>query len=252
MMERSQYALTVEGLSVTYDRKRVLANIYLHLEPGKVYGVMGPNGAGKSTLFKSILELIEFDHGKIRLWGKEIDEVRKKVAYVPQRDEMDRSFPASVMDLVLMGRYPFKGVFDRLNNEDRAIAERALEKVDLMDQAQKSIGALSGGQQQRALIARALTQEAELFLLDEPFVGVDATTESKVVELIKEEAQKGNTVLVVHHDLSTVTTYFDEVILLNQHLIASGPVEEAFTEENLAKCYGAQLPILHKAKKGDK
>lgn len=251
MMKDNTYALKVEGLSVTYDKKRVLANIYLELEQGKVYGVLGPNGAGKSTLFKSILELIEYDNGKIRVLGKKVDQVRKQIAYVPQRDEIDRSFPANVMDIVLMGRYPFKTVFQRLNEEDKTKAREALEKVDLLDYADRSIGSLSGGQQQRSLLARALCQEATLFLLDEPLVGVDATTETKVVELIKKETEKGHTVLVVHHDLSTVTSYFDEVILLNQHLIASGPVEEAFTEENLAKCYGAQLAILHKAKKED-
>lgn len=251
MSSEQTYAIQVEGLSVTYDKKRVLANIYLQLEQGKVYGVLGPNGAGKSTLFKSILELVEYDHGRIKVFGREVDEVRKQIAYVPQRDELDRSFPASVMDMVLMGRYPFKGVFDRLNKKDKLIAQNALEKVDLADHADRSIGSLSGGQQQRALIARSLAQEARLFLLDEPFVGVDATTENKVVQVIREEAMKGNTVLVVHHDLSTVTSYFDEVILLNQHLIAAGSVEKAFTEENLAKCYGAQMTILHKAKKGE-
>jgi ABC-type Mn2+/Zn2+ transport system ATPase subunit len=251
MSRTEAYAVKVEGLSVTYDKKRVLANIYLELEQGKVYGVLGPNGAGKSTLFKSLLELVDYDYGKIKLLGKKVDKVRKEIAYVPQRDEIDRSFPASVMDVVLMGRYPFKKVFQRLNAEDKELARQALEKVDLLEYADSSIGSLSGGQQQRTLLARALCQGASLFLLDEPFVGVDATTESKVVELIKDEAEKGHTVLVVHHDLSTVTSYFDEVILLNQHLIGSGPVEDVFTEENLAKCYGAQLPILHKAKKED-
>ncbi len=239
-------SIEVKGLSVSYERKRVLTNIHLDIDSGHVYGVIGPNGAGKSTLFKSILGLIDINAGHIKVLGKEINEVRKHVAYVPQKDDVDWSFPATVMDIVMMGRYPFKGIFERLNKGDEEIALRALEDLGIPDLRDRQIGQLSGGQQQRVFLARALAQEAEIFFLDEPFVGVDITTEEKIISLLKNLASQGKTLLVVHHDLSTVHEYFDKSILLNQRLIAYGDTETTFVEENISKCYGAQLTILHK------
>jgi len=235
-------SITVEGLSVSYDRKRVLSNIYLNIEGGSVYGVIGPNGAGKSTLFKSILGLIEPNAGDIKVLGKEIEDVRKKVAYVPQRDEVDWQFPATVNDIVMMGRYPFKTLLSQLNSEDARIANESLEALGIQHLKDRQIGALSGGQQQRVFIARALCQQAEIFFLDEPFVGIDITT----IKILKDLASKGKTLLVVHHDLSTVEAYFDKVILLNQRLLAYGDTATTFTQENIANTYGAQLTILHK------
>lgn len=239
-------SISIKGLSVSYDRKLVLTNIYLDLAPGKVYGVVGPNGAGKSTLFKAILGLIELNSGKILIQGETIKKRRKSVVYVPQRDEVDWQFPATVMDIVLMGRYPFKKMFDRINQEDKEIAIEALKDVGIEHLKNRQIGELSGGQQQRVFIARALCQGADIFLLDEPFVGVDITTEERIIDILKRLASQGKTLLVVHHDLSSVEEYFDSVILLNQRLIAFGDTATTFTQENIAKAYRSQLTILHK------
>ncbi len=239
--------ISVKGLSVSYEKKRVLTNIYLEIEPAQIYGVIGPNGAGKSTLFKAILGLIETNAGTILINDKPIEKQRKEVVYVPQKNDVDWSFPATVFDIVLMGRYPHKKIFQRLNKSDRQIALKALHELGIPQLKDRQIGELSGGQQQRVFLARALCQKADIFLLDEPFVGVDMTTEEQIITTLKKLAADGKTLLVVHHDLSTVPEYFDQVILLNQRLIAYGKTEETFTQVNIAKAYGGQLPILHKA-----
>jgi len=238
--------IKVEGLSVNYGTKRVLTNIHLDVHSGNVYGVIGPNGAGKSTLFKSILGIIDYNAGEIEVLGDEIDDVRKQIAYVPQKDEVDWQFPATVKDIVMMGRYPYKKLLQRLDKEDNRIADDAMEKLGISNLSNRQIGKLSGGQQQRVFIARALCQQADIFFLDEPFVGVDITTEEKIISILKELASEGKTILVVHHDLSTVEHYFDKVILLNQRLIAYGDTETTFNQENISKAYGPQLTILHK------
>jgi len=243
----SSISIKIDGLSVSYDRKRVLSNIYLNIQSGNVYGVIGPNGAGKSTLFKSILGLLVPNAGEIEVLGTTVHDVRQKIAYVPQKDDVDWQFPATVFDIVMMGRYPYKSLFNRLDNQDKQIAMNALEQIGIADLKDRQIGALSGGQQQRVFIARALCQQAEIFLLDEPFVGIDITTEETIIRILKELASKGKTLLVVHHDLSTVENYFNKVILLNQRLLAYGDTSTTFTQENVAKTYGAQLTILHKA-----
>ncbi len=239
-------SILVKGLSVSYERKRVLTNVFLEIEAGKIYGVIGPNGAGKSTLFKAILGLVEINTGIIEIQGQSIEKLRKEVVYVPQTNDVDWNFPATVFDIVLMGRYPHKGIFERLSKKDKTLAINALEEVGIANLKNRQIGELSGGQQQRVFIARALCQGAHTFLLDEPFVGVDVTTEDKIIQILKALATKGHTLLVVHHDLSTVRSYFDKVVLLNQRLIAYGDTETTFTEANIAKAYGGQLPILHK------
>lgn len=239
--------ISIKGLSVSYDRKRVLTNIYLNIPSGSIVGVIGPNGAGKSTLFKAILGLIDNNVGDIKVHGQEIEEVRKRVAYVPQKDDVDWTFPAIVSDIVRMGRYPHKGIFQSLNKKDIEIADQAMKDLSILDLKNRQIGELSGGQQQRVFIARALAQEADLFFLDEPFVGVDMLTEEKIIELLKRLRSENKTTLVVHHDLSTVEEYFDHVILLNQRLVAFGQTEDVFTPENVNRTYGAQLNILHKS-----
>ena len=242
----SEQVITVKGISVSYEKKRVLTNIFLNIFSGNIYGVVGPNGAGKSTLFKAILGLIEANTGEVIFNGKTLKERRKKVVYVPQKNDVDWSFPATVFDIVLMGRYPHKTVFQRLNQHDKDMAMHALEEVDMVSFRDRQIGELSGGQQQRVFLARALCQEADIFLLDEPFVGVDITTEERIIQILKKLADEEKTLLVVHHDLSTVEEYFDKVILLNQRLVAYGDTNTTFTKENIAKAYGGQLPILHK------
>ena len=241
-------SIHIAGLSVSYERKRVLTAIFLDIMPGTVVGVVGPNGAGKSTLFKSILGLTEVNAGTISINGMTPDEARKSVAYVPQKDNVDWSFPATVMDVALMGRYPHRTIWQRISKSDRKLAMQALEDVGMAELANRQIGELSGGQQQRVFLARALCQKADIFLLDEPFVGVDMTTESRIIEILKRLAAEGKTMMVVHHDLSSVEQYFDNVLLLNQRLIAYGPTDQIFTSENISKAYGPQLTILHKTR----
>lgn len=242
-----KYSIEIKGLSVSYERKRVLTNIFLNIDEGKIHGVVGPNGAGKSTLFKSILGLIDINTGSILINGSDIKAQRKKVVYVPQKNDVDWNFPATVLDIVMMGRFPHKKVFGGLTKEDKEIALHALEETGMTIFKDRQIGELSGGQQQRVFIARALAQQADIFLLDEPFVGVDMTTEERIIQILKKLADQGKTLLVVHHDLSTVTNYFDKVILLNQRLVAHGDTSTTFTKENISKAYGGQLPILHKS-----
>lgn len=241
-----QPTIQIEGLSVNYDRKRVLTNVFLELYPGNIYGVVGPNGAGKSTLFKSILGLIDLTSGRIKIDGVEIGNSKTMIAYIPQRNDVDWSFPAIVMDIVLMGRYPHKSIFQSISANDREIAKSAMEELGIYHLRDRQISELSGGQQQRVFIARALCQQADIFLFDEPFVGVDIVTEEHIIKVLKRLASEQKTLLVVHHDLSTVKAYFDQCILLNQRLISCGPTAEVFNDEHIRKAYGAQLPILHK------
>ncbi|MCB9038434.1 MAG: metal ABC transporter ATP-binding protein [Lewinellaceae bacterium] len=238
-------AITIKDLSASYGRKRVLTNIYMDIEPGHVYGILGPNGAGKSTLFKAILGLMEFNAGSILVKGRPIEENRKQVVYIPQKSDVDWTFPATVFDIVLMGRYPHKKLLQRMNEQDKALARQALKEVGIEAFENRQIGELSGGQQQRVFLARALCQDAEIFLLDEPFVGVDITTEEKTIQILRNLAAEGKTILVIHHDLSSVPEYFDRIALLNQRLITFGDTAQVFTKENIAKTYTGQLPILH-------
>lgn len=244
------YPIEVEGLSVSYDRKRVLTNVYLKVEEGKLIGVLGPNGAGKSTLFKAILDLIDVNTGTIRIFGQSIKVNRRRMAYVPQRDEVDWTFPATVKDIVMMGRYPGKSLWKRMNKSDIQKAHEAMDELSITDLASRQIGALSGGQQQRVFLARALCQEADILLLDEPFVGVDITTEEHIIRVLRKLSEEGKTLLVVHHDLATVKAYFDQVILINQRIIAYGDTETTFVSEHIAKAYGAQHTLLLEAGQG--
>jgi ABC-type Mn2+/Zn2+ transport system ATPase subunit len=241
------HAITIKDLSVSYDRKRVLSNIFLEIEEGRRYGILGPNGSGKSTLLKAMLGLIDDYTGEIKVLGKDVRKVRRQVVYVPQRSEIDFTFPATVRDVVLMGRYPHKKVFQRLNAEETRLADEAMEELDILDLQDRQIGELSGGQQQRTFLARALAQKADVLLLDEPFVGVDIPTEEKIIEVLRKLSGEGKTLMVVHHDLQAVPEYFNHVILLNQRLIAHGPTEEVFTPETLRRAFGGQLALLQQA-----
>ena len=188
--------------------------------------------------------MIKPNSGEIKIKNQEISEVLKSIAYVPQKDDVDWDFPATVRDVVTMGRYPHKKLLQRLDKNDRRITDEALEQLGISDLSERQIGTLSGGQQQRVFIARSICQEAEIFLMDEPFVGVDMTTEHKIVEIMKDLATQGKTIMVVHHDLSTADDYFDKVILLNQRLLAYGDTDEVFTRENIARTYAPQMKIL--------
>ncbi|MEM9930045.1 MAG: metal ABC transporter ATP-binding protein [Bacteroidota bacterium] len=243
----SSAAISINNLSVAYDRKRVLSNIFLEIGEGHRYGILGPNGSGKSTLLKAILGLIEDYTGTIQVLGQEVKNRSKQVVYVPQRSEIDFTFPATVRDVVLMGRYPHKRVFQRMNAEDQRLVDEALAELDITNLQHRQIGELSGGQQQRTFLARALAQKADILLLDEPFVGVDIPTEEKIITVLRKLSAEGKTLLVVHHDLQAVPEYFDHVILLNQRLIAQGPTEEVFTPELLKQAFGGQLALLQQA-----
>ncbi len=236
--------IEVHDLTVSYDRKPVLWGVDFSLPKGKLIGILGPNGSGKSTLLKSIMGLIPVSSGYVKLFDKDIEEVRKKVSYVPQRESVDWDFPASVYDVVLMGRFGHLGLFKRARKADRDMALNALEKVGMQNFANRQISQLSGGQQQRVFLARAIAQDADLYLMDEPFAGVDASTESAIIDLLRNMVKNGKTLIVVHHDLQSVAEYFQWLILLNLRLVASGPVEETFTTENLTDTYGGKLTIL--------
>lgn len=237
-------ALEVHDLTVAFDRKPVLWNIDLMIPQGKIVGIVGPNGAGKSTLIKSIMGLLPLSSGYAKLFDQSLDEVRNKISYVPQRESVDWDFPASVMDVVLMGRYSKLGLFKRPRKADRDAALDALKKVGMDSFSNRQISQLSGGQQQRTFLARALAQQADVYFMDEPFAGVDAATEKTIITLLRDMAASGKTVIVVHHDLQSVKSYFDWVIMINTRLIASGPTEETFTQENLQETYGGKLTLL--------
>ena len=237
-------AFEVHDLTVAFDKKPVLWNIDLQIPQGKLVGIIGPNGAGKSTLIKASMGLLPISSGYVKILNQPIDKVRQLVSYVPQRESVDWDFPASVMDVVLMGRYTQAGMFRPLRQADRDIATDCLKQVSMMPFADRQISQLSGGQQQRTFLARALAQQADLYFMDEPFAGVDAATEKTIIGLLRSITDSGKTVLVVHHDLQSVQQYFDWVILLNTRLIASGPVSDAFTSELLKETYGGKLSIL--------
>ncbi|MBC8045869.1 MAG: metal ABC transporter ATP-binding protein [Fimbriimonadaceae bacterium] len=236
--------IEVHDLTVSYNKKPAIWDIDFMIPEGKLVGIIGPNGAGKSTLIKAMMELIPHDSGYVKLFNQELDNVRDKIAYVPQRGSVDWDFPASVLDIVLMGRYGKRGIFNRLKNEDKKIAMQCLEKVGMQQFINRQISQLSGGQQQRVFIARSLAQEADLYFMDEPFAGIDATTEKTIFDLLLNMRSEGKTILVVHHDLQSAYEYFDWIILLNTQLIAAGPKEEIFVPEYLQKTYGGKLSLL--------
>ena len=236
--------LEVHDLTISYNKKPAIWDIDFMIPEGKLVGIIGPNGAGKSTLIKSMMHLIPHDSGYVKLFGKELNEVRDRVAYVPQRGSVDWDFPASVMDVVMMGRYGKRGIFGKLGKKDKEIAMACLEKVGMHQYINRQISQLSGGQQQRVFIARSLAQEADLYFMDEPFAGIDATTEQTIFELLLNMRSEGKTILVVHHDLQSAYEYFDWIILINTQLIASGPKEEIFVPEYLQKTYGGKLSLL--------
>jgi len=236
--------LEIHDLTVTYSRKPVLWGVDLTLPKGALVGVIGPNGAGKSTLIKAIMEIVPLSSGWVELLGQPIEQVRNRVSYVPQKESVDWDFPASVRDVVVMGRYAELGLFKRPRKADYEAADYALEQVNMQQFANRQISQLSGGQQQRVFLARALAQNAEIYFMDEPFAGVDAATEKAIINILKTMSDEGKTVIVVHHDLQTVSQYFDWVVQLNTRLVASGPVEDAFTQELLQETYGGKLSIL--------
>ncbi|QJQ94302.1 MULTISPECIES: metal ABC transporter ATP-binding protein [Halomonadaceae] len=240
-------ALHVEDLTVSYHSKPVLWDIDFDVPPGVMAGIVGPNGAGKSTLIKSVLGLVPSVAGRVTLFGRPYRAQRRRVGYVPQRSSVDWDFPTTALDVVTMGLYGRLGWFRRPGRRERREAMQALELVGMQDFAQRQISQLSGGQQQRVFLARALVQQADIYFLDEPMAGVDATTERAIVEILRRLRDAGKTVIVVHHDLHTVRSYFDWLLLLNVSVIAQGRVETVYTADNLRKTYGGQIALLEGA-----
>lgn len=237
-------AIKVSNLHVAYQDKPVLWNIHFDLPQAGNYAIIGPNGAGKTTLLKAILHEIKPALGEVNFFGEPLDKVRHRVAYVPQRQMVDWDFPVNVLDVVLMGLYAPRGIFARIKKGDQQKALKALELVGMAEFAKRQISKLSGGQQQRVFIARALVSEAELIIMDEPFAGVDMQTEKMIVDILKSLKNQGKTTLSVHHDLTTIPSYFDRVLMIHGRLVVEGPVEEVFTHENLSETFGGKLPVL--------
>jgi manganese/zinc/iron transport system ATP- binding protein len=246
----AEKAIEVTDLTIAYRDKPVLWDVDMDVPAGILMAIVGPNGAGKTTMIKSILGLIKPAAGQVLVYGKSYKEQRHLVGYVPQRGSVDWDFPTSVLDVVMMGRYGALGWLKRPGTSERAAALDALDKVGMKSFAERQISQLSGGQQQRVFLARALVQDAQLYFMDEPFQGVDATTERAIVSLLQELRSAGKTVVVVHHDLQTVPEYFDWVTMLNVRRIASGPVSEVFTEQNLRQTYGGKVAFLSADKNG--
>ena len=237
-------SLVVSDLTVAYNRKPVIWDVELDLPEGSLIGVVGPNGAGKSTLLKAVMDLVPRASGRVEVFGKSYRQNRHRVGYVPQRESVDWDFPVDALDVVTMGLYGQIGWCRPVRRRHREAAREALEQVGIADLADRQISQLSGGQQQRAFLARALVQDADLYLMDEPFAAVDASTEAAIIELLRQLKARQKTVIVIHHDLQTVADYFDDVVLLNMRVVASGPVEGTLTTENLQKTYGGRLTLL--------
>ena len=237
----------IHDMTVAYHKKPVLWDVDLAVPEGKLVGIVGPNGAGKSTMIKAIMDLVPKASGWVRIYGRPFARMRQAIGYVPQRESVDWDFPIRAVDVVLMGRYGHVGWLRRPGKMDREIAESALEKVGMIDYKDRQINQLSGGQQQRVFLARALAQDARIYLMDEPFAGVDAATERAIIEILMELRARDKTMLVVHHDLQTVNQYFDWLVLINMRVVAAGETADVFTEENLNKTYGGRLTVLSDA-----
>lgn len=240
----SRCPLAIHDLTVAYHRQPVVWDVDYQAPAGQLIAIVGPNGAGKSTLLAACLDLIPRIAGRVLVFGEPYGRQRERVGYVPQRESVDWDFPVSALDVVAMGLYHKIGWCWPVTRKYRELARQALDRVGMLDLANRQIRQLSGGQQQRVFLARALAQDADLYLMDEPFAGVDAATERAIVAVLRGLRAAAKTVLVVHHDLQTLEEYFDHVVLLNQRLIAAGPVGQVFTPDNLRKTYGGKLALL--------
>lgn len=237
-------ALNINRLHVSYQDTEALCNISLSVDKGKIVGIVGPNGAGKSTLIKAILGLTPIDSGSIKIYGQTLNEMRKRVAYVPQRANIDWNFPIIVKKTVLLGTYPRLGILKRPKRKHKEWAMECLQKVGMEEYAHRQIGELSGGEQQRVFVARALAQKAECYFLDEPFIGIDATSENIIINILRELRNEGKTIFVVHHDLTKVEGLFDDIILINKELIGCGPVNQIFVSKLVEEAYDTSLSVL--------
>lgn len=240
-------ALSVRQLRVRYHETAVVDDVSFDVEAGRLVGIIGPNGAGKTTMIRGIMGAMPVDRGDVQVLGQTGRSALRELVYVPQRASVDWDFPLTVRDLVMQGRYGSLGLLRRPSRDDHARVDGALEQVAMGHLADRQIGELSGGQQQRAFLARALAQDGRVYLMDEPFQGVDAATESAIIEVLRALRARDHAVLVVHHDLSTVRDYFDDVLLMNVRVVAYGPTSEVFTSENLQRAYGGRLATFGNA-----
>lgn len=238
--------LQIKDLTVAYQNNVVLQNVNLSIPSGNLVGIIGPNGAGKSTLLNAIMHLIPKIEGEVKIKGESLKTIRKQVAFIPQRDSVDWNFPISVLDLVLMGRYVKLPWYKKITDLDKQQALNCLEKVNMLNFADKHISELSGGEKQRIFIARALAQEAEVYFFDEPLVGIDATSEKEIMEILNQMKMEGKSIFVVHHDLQSSVEYFDWVIFINRKIVASGPISSVFSLQNLQNTYGEAFSVLSK------
>lgn len=239
-------AIEITDLTVYYRDTLALDRVSLSINPGKITGIIGPNGSGKSTLIKGILGIVPKKSGEVSFFGSSLEKYRSKIAYVPQRESIDWDFPITVEEVVMMGRIVPKKWWARTTSADREIVKETLKKVRLSEFSGRQIGQLSGGQQQRVFLARALAQDAELIIMDEPFVGIDMASQESILSIVQKLRDSGKTVVIVHHDLSVVAQYFDEVVLLNKQLVAYGPIDEILKPENIEKAYGMTLLLNRK------
>ncbi len=238
---RTASPLSVRGLTVSYGQTPAIFSVDMTVRTGAMTAIVGPNGAGKSTLLKAALGVVKPLAGSVSVFGQPLIKMRDRIAYVPQRASVDWDFPTRVIDVVMMGMYRKLGLLGRVRASHRAQAIACLQRVGMTEFATRQIGQLSGGQQQRVFLARALAQDADIYVLDEPFAGVDAATEKAIIAVLKDLRDAGRTVVAVHHDLTTVPDYFDDVVLLNTQIVAAGPVAKVFTEHNLQAAYGGRL-----------
>jgi len=239
--------IVVQSLTVNYDRKPVLWDVQLQIPRGSLVGIIGPNGAGKSTLMKAMIGLIPPLSGEVSFFGNSLCRTKQKIAYIAQKSAVDWDFPITVFEVVLMGLYGRLGLCRRAGKKEKQEVMEVLEKIGMKELAHRQISDLSGGQQQRLFVGRSLLQNAEIFFLDEPFVGIDMASEKFLINMFKELAKQGKTFFIVHHDLNTVESYFDWVVMLNMRLIASGPISEQFNGKNLMLTYGQKGQILEEA-----
>lgn len=229
--------IQVKNLNVHYSNKLALEDVTISIPTGQITGIIGPNGAGKSTLVKSMLGLIDYQ-GTVSFGKNKLEDIQKYIAYVEQRQDLDLTFPINVFDTVLLGTYPKLGLIKRPGKKEKRLAKEALETVDMQEYSEHQISELSGGQLQRVFIARAIAQQPEWFFLDEPFVGIDVVSEEVIIDVLKKLRDQGKSMVIVHHDLSKVTKYFDHLVMLNKKVIADGPVDQVFTKKYLGNIYG--------------
>ncbi|RRK11744.1 metal ABC transporter ATP-binding protein [Lactiplantibacillus garii] len=236
--------LKVQNLTVAYSDTPVFTDVAVNFNAGKITGIIGPNGAGKSTLIKAMLGLIKAQTGTVEFNGHTLKQFQKQIAYVEQRKDLDLTFPISVFDVVLTGTYGRLGLFRQPSKADRQRCLAALQRVDLADLADRQIGQLSGGQLQRVFVARAILQDAQLIILDEPFVGIDLQSETAIMAILHQWRDAGKTIIVVHHDLNKVSRYFDDLVILNHGIVDYGPVQDVYTPANIERTFSADLSAV--------